>query len=141
MEVEKGGRGSLGKFGLSTAFRTERGWAPPRPPLHRPGFPGGPAKFSWSSRDRPWVRGELSARDVIFFFLHCWTAAIPRFGRFTRWDTRELARLDWGVEMVTIACLSGGQVHGLRIISDYSVREDSRCLGATRHWYTMLGVH
>lgn len=50
VEVEKGGRGSLGNFGLSTAFRTERVGADP----HSSGqdFPG-LRYFSLASREHP----------------------------------------------------------------------------------------
>lgn len=34
--------------------------------------------------------------------------------------------MGWVVKMVTIACFSGRQVHGLRITSDHSVGEDPR---------------
>lgn len=56
--MEKGGRGSLGKFGLSTAFRTERVGAATPTPLHRPGFPGVPLLLSGPAETTRWCGGS-----------------------------------------------------------------------------------
>lgn len=119
-----GGEGrtwKLGEFRVVNSFPDGAGGR--RPPLQWTGFPGAPLFFTGQPR-APAVCGGSSPHVM----------SSPLFGIAGRrtlcpWevhgrDARNLGKIGVLRWLPLHACLSGGQVHGLRITSDYSVGED-----------------